>query len=268
MILATDLDGTFLGGKSLHKQQLYRLIRKDTTISLVFVTGRGLETVIPLLNDPIIPNPDFIICDVGATVVNGHTLEAVQPLQNDIEKNWPGLLKIQECLKDIDELHYQEVPQQRRCSFYADNKDRLADITERMEAIGCDVIYSANKFLDILPKGVNKGSTLTRLLKYLKADMQDVLVAGDTLNDLSMFQCGLNGVVVGEAEPALTESTSLIPNVHKARLAGAGGILESIRHFERLAHYFSSFDEQVIEEEQTDAPQLVMMYHRFPYELK
>ena len=118
MILATDLDGTFLGGKSLHKQQLYRLVRKDTSIILVFVTGRGLETVIPLLNDPIMPNPDYIICDVGATIVNGHTLEAVEPLQNDIEKNWPGVLKIQECLKDLTELHYQEVPQQRRCSFY------------------------------------------------------------------------------------------------------------------------------------------------------
>ena len=86
MLLATDLDGTFLGGKSLHKQLLYQFIRDQQDIQLVFVTGRGLESVIPLLNDPIIPNPDYIICDVGATIVNGHTLEPVESLQASIEK--------------------------------------------------------------------------------------------------------------------------------------------------------------------------------------
>src|SRR5262245_53375562 len=100
MLLATDLDGTFIGGKSIYKQQLYKMIRENKDICLVFVTGRGLETVIPLLNDPIIPNPDFIICDVGATVVNGYTLEPVDPIQSAIEKNWPGSLKILERLKD------------------------------------------------------------------------------------------------------------------------------------------------------------------------
>src|SRR6188768_4111586 len=123
MILATDLDGTFLGGKSLHKQQLYRLIRKENDIRLIFVTGRGLETVIPLLNDPIIPNPDFIICDVGATIVNGHTLEAIEPLQHEIEKKWPGHFRIKEAIKEIAGLEYQEVPQQRRCSFCARDKE-------------------------------------------------------------------------------------------------------------------------------------------------
>jgi hydroxymethylpyrimidine pyrophosphatase-like HAD family hydrolase len=49
MLLATDLDGTFLGGKSSYKQQLYQLIRENKDIRLVFVTGRSLATVIPLL---------------------------------------------------------------------------------------------------------------------------------------------------------------------------------------------------------------------------
>lgn len=268
MILATDLDGTFLGGKSLHKQQLYRLIRKDTSITLVFVTGRGLETVIPLLNDPIMPNPDYIICDVGATIVNGHTLEAVEPLQNDIEKNWPGVLKIQECLKDLPELHYQEVPQQRRCSFYVEREAILEEVKRRVAQIDCEVVYSAGKFLDILPKDTNKGTSLLKLVGYLEADTDDVLVAGDTLNDLAMYQCGFKGVVVGNAEPKLQEATRLLPDVYQAKRAGAGGILESIRNFERLAHYFERFDKQLIQPEQNESPQLVMLYHRFPYEIK
>jgi glucosylglycerol-phosphate synthase len=268
MILATDLDGTFLGGKSLHKQKLYRLIREDISTSLIFVTGRGLETVIPLLNDPIIPNPDYIICDVGATVLNGHTLEAVQPLQNEIEKGWPGLLTIQECLKGIDGLQYQEVPQQRRCSFFTDNGEQVEEVRERVAAIDCEVIYSLGKYLDVLPKGVNKGSTLLKLIKYLHAGMEEVLVAGDTLNDLFMFQYGFKGVVVGEAEPALTDATAGLPNVYHARQPGAGGILEAEKHFEGLWRSVSQPEEAVNQHDLNEHPQLVMMYHRFPYEIR
>jgi len=112
MLLATDLDGTFLGGKSLHKQTLYRLIRERDDIQLVFVTGRGLESVLSILNDPIIPNPDYIICDVGATIVNGHTLEPIEPLQGSIEQKWPGRLRIEETLSHLSELNYQEVAKQ------------------------------------------------------------------------------------------------------------------------------------------------------------
>lgn len=268
MILATDLDGTFLGGISLHKQQLYRLLRKNTSIIVVFVTGRGLETVIPILNDPIIPNPDYIICDVGATIVNGHTLEAVQSLQHDIEKNWPGPLAIRECLADIPGLHYQDVPQQRRCSFYLDKDDFLPEIAERAAAFDCDVIYSANKFLDVLPRGVNKGTTLQNLLRFLKADPESVLVAGDTLNDLSMYQQGFNGVVVGNAEPALMDATAGMHQVYHAAIHGAGGILESLHRFDRLAHFAQEVDERVSPHGQGEEPQLIMMYHRFPYEVK
>lgn len=268
MILATDLDGTFLGGKSLHKQQLYRLIRKDKSIRLIFVTGRGLETVIPLLNDPIIPNPDFIICDVGATIVNGHTLEAIEPLQNEIEKHWPGRIKILECLGDLPGLQYQEVPQQRRCSFYTDDVNLIETVREKVAAIDCEVIYSAGKFLDVLPRGVNKGSSLISLVNYLKADAEDVLVAGDTLNDLSMFQCGYKGVAVGKSEAKLVEMVTAIPNTMIAKDEGAGGIIEAIKSFERLSHYAENIREEIKRLENTTSPQLVLMYHRFPYEVK
>ena len=74
MLLATDLDGTFLGGKQSDRLKLYRLIREEKKISLLFVTGRGVESVMPLLSNPVIPNPDYIICDVGATVLDGNHL--------------------------------------------------------------------------------------------------------------------------------------------------------------------------------------------------
>lgn len=269
MLLATDLDGTFLGGISLHRQQLYRIIRRDPSIRLVFVTGRGLETVLPLLNDPIIPNPDFIICDVGATIVNGHTLDAIQPLQSKIEQKWPGVLQVQQKMEAMPQLQYQEVPQQRRCSYYTSDTSLLPKAKELAAEIGCDVLYSAGKFLDILPAGVNKGSSLTNLVDYLRIDPSEVLVAGDTLNDLSMYQCNFKGVVVGEAEQLLLDATNDIEGVYQASIAGAGGIMQAMKQFETFKKYIPKEDEKILlQSKSTTEPQIVMMYHRFPYEVK
>ena len=70
MLLATDLDGTFLAGDPESRLKLYQLISAHPDIQLAFVTGRGLESVSPLLSDPTIPEPDYIICDVGCTVLS------------------------------------------------------------------------------------------------------------------------------------------------------------------------------------------------------
>lgn len=266
MLLATDLDGTFLGGKSLHKQLLYQFIRDHQDIRLVFVTGRGLESVIPILNDPIIPNPDYIICDVGATIVNGHTLEPVEPLQGTIEKKWPGRLRITELLSDLTALQYQEVPQQRRCSFFTNDENLIGQVKEKVTSLNCEVIYSAGKFLDVLPKGVNKGSSLTKLVKYLQADPAKVLVAGDTFNDYAMYTCGYKGVVVGNSEDRLIKATEGIAGIHYAGPAGAGGILEAIWEMPEFANRFTRPKEKEIGTVHAETPQLVMMYHRFPYD--
>ena len=56
----------------------------------------------------------------------------------------------------------------------------------------------------------------------------DVLTAGDTLNDLSMFESGLPSVVVGNAEPRLRAALPTSEQVYHATRAGAGGILEAL----------------------------------------
>ena len=57
LILATDLDGTFLAGSPQQRHRLYRLIDQHPGITLIFITGRGLEAVMPLLADPAMSSP-------------------------------------------------------------------------------------------------------------------------------------------------------------------------------------------------------------------
>lgn len=266
MLLATDLDGTFLGGKNLERLNLYRLIQSHRDIRLVFVTGRGLESVLPLLNDPIIPNPDYIICDVGATVVNGRTLEPLEPIQGDIEKRWPGIFTLKERMTSMKDLYFQEVPQQRRCSFYYEKDTDISAIQKIADSYGCDVLLSAGQYLDILPGGVNKGATLKQLIRTLNFAEEMVLVAGDTMNDLSLYETGFNGVVVGGAEDALCKATSNISTVYHAKNQGAGGILESMLHFPAFQSYYKKATKSVTNNKQQGEPQLLMVYHRLPFD--
>lgn len=233
LLLATDLDGTFLGGSPGDRTALYEWIRLQEDLCLVFVTGRGLANVRPLLDDVEIPNPDYIICDVGATVVNGNDLQPMQPLQKDIEKKWAGQELVRTRMEQVSGLTYQEVPQQNRCSFYYDATTAIDVATQIAAELGCDVIQSAGRFLDVLPAGVNKGSTLTQLIQLIKYPAGKVLVAGDTMNDRSLYDTGFRGVVVGEAEPALVQYTLHHIHVLQSPNAGAAGILDGIRWFGR-----------------------------------
>ncbi|QQD16518.1 glucosylglycerol-phosphate synthase [Sphingobacterium sp. UDSM-2020] len=268
MLLATDLDGTFLGGKMADRLKLYRIIKNQKKIKLVFVTGRGLESVIPLLNDPIIPRPDYIIADVGATIVNGHTLESIEPLQGEIEKKWPSIYDIQRAISKVEHIEYQRVPQQRRCSYYYGTDTDLDQVTAIAEEFSCDIITSVDKYLDILPREVNKGTSLLKLIQYLNIETDQVLAAGDTMNDLSLLEIGSQAVAVGRSEQSLLEATKSNILVYQAESAGAGGILECMSKISHFKRYINNIEplEQIKARENKN--QLVMVYHRLPFDFK
>ena len=58
-----------------------------------------------------------------------------------------------------------------------------------------------------------------------------MVTAGDTLNDLAMFETGLSGVMVGNAEPALRAALPRLSRTYLAEGHGCEGIVEGLRHF-------------------------------------
>ena len=265
MLLATDLDGTFLGGNLQSRLRLYQLIASRDDLVLVFVTGRGIESVMPLLADPTIPRPDYIVADVGATIVRGDTLLPVQELQEAIEAVWPGELVVADALAHISALQRQEVPQERRCSYFCEAHHIDDEVRRIVDQLDCDMLFSAGKYFDVLPRGVNKGNTVLKLVDHLGIDHDEVLVAGDTLNDLSMLRLNVKGVCVGRSEQELLDVTRDQPLTFHAEKAGAAGILEAIRHFSFIdAEIVDSFLSH--EGELRGDADLVIVYHRLPFE--
>ena len=264
MLLATDLDGTFLAGDPEDRLSLYQTIAAHPEIKLAYVTGRSLEAVLPLLADPTLPQPDYIIADVGATLVHGDSLQPIQPLQSVVDARWPGETQVASAIEAFG-LERQDVPQARRCSYFC-TPEQAANpaLREIANELGCDLLYSAELYLDFLPRGMNKGSSLQALADWLELDHDQVLAAGDTLNDLSMLSASFHGVCVGQSESALLEATRSHSRTLHANRPGCGGILEAFAHFGFLGEHGIAAERR--QAAQPGKAELVMVYHRLPYE--
>ncbi len=264
-VLATDLDGTLLAGTPDARRRVRELFAAVADTEgprprIVFVTGRGLESILPLLSDPTIPMPDYIIADVGATIVHGHDLHPVENIQQEIADRWPGSQAVLKALAGFPRLQRQSVPQERRCSFLASEADITPALRAAVEELDCDLLISAGCYLDVLPRGVGKGPALLRLAEVLDIDPATIVVAGDTLNDLSMYETGLRGIVVGKAEPALVQQLRRRAQVYIATGEGCNGILEG------LAHHGALPSGRPVEQGTRGDADLVMVYHRQPFD--
>lgn len=232
LILATDLDGTFLGGSDSQRRQLYEAISARRDALLVFVTGRDLDFIRALIAEPGMPRPHFIVGDVGTTVVDGGTFEPLAAVQDDIAARWGEANdRVMAMLADEPGLRLQPTPFRHRVSYYYEPASLRLETVAKIESAGFDCLLSADTFLDVLPRGVAKGPTLRRLLDALGLPEEPVLVAGDTLNDLSLFETRLKGVAVGNAEPKLLDAIAGFPWVYRSAHPGAAGISDALRHF-------------------------------------
>lgn len=234
-VLATDLDGTFVGGSDEQRAELYGWIREHRDdVMLIFVSGRGQPHMRDVARGSGL-EPDYFIGDVGTTVESGvgGPDEALEPVLQWLGATWPthAPRRIDEVMSRHPRLTPQPVVGGRRKSYFYDDEPAALRAAGELRTLGFDVLLSDNQYFDVLPRGVQKGPTLLRTLRALRLSPQRTLVAGDTLNDLSMFRTGLSGVAVGNREPALDRALRGTSNVHMSSLPGAAGVLEALQRF-------------------------------------
>ncbi|MDF3822795.1 HAD family hydrolase [Leptospira sp. 96542] len=260
LVLATDLDGTFLGGSDAERAGLYQWLqamraRQPSDLTLIFVTGRDLPFIRSLVAAGVVPRPDYVIGDVGTTIAGGPDIAPLSALEADIAARWTGGAASAEQARDAlrallaeePGLREQDTPFRYRLSYWYEPELLSPATLPKIQAAGYDGLLSADTFLDVLPRGVSKGPTLRQLITHLRLPPQDVLVAGDTLNDLSLFATGLRGVAVGNSEPALLEALQALEReqaldepaqaheiqsrrIYRSPRPGAAGILDAVHH--------------------------------------
>ncbi|MFW5654908.1 MAG: HAD-IIB family hydrolase [Roseicyclus sp.] len=233
LVLATDLDGTFLGGPEASRRRLYDWIAANReNVGLIFVTGRDPGFIRDLTRKGGVPRPDYVVGDVGTTIASvgpDHLLSPIEELEAEIASAWGDAgSRVQAALHRMPGLRLQSTGFRYRLSYDMDPEAFDPATLDIVAGMGLDALISANRFFDVLPKDVSKGPSLLRLLTHLGVPNERCLVAGDTLNDLSMLALGLPAVAVGNSEPALLEALKGQEHVHFASGEGAAGIAEAI----------------------------------------
>ncbi len=234
-VLATDLDGTFVGGSQQQREDLYAWLRAHRDeVMLIFVSGRGQAHMRELAHSLDV-QPEYFIGDVGTTVEHGQqgSQQAIEPVRQWLGAAWPtrAAQRIDDVMRRHPRLSPQPVVGGRRKSYFYDDEPAALRAAVELRTLGFDVLLSDNQYFDVLPRGVQKGPTLLRTLRALRLSPRRTLVAGDTLNDLSMFRTGLCGVAVGNREPALDRALRGSAHVHRSSLPGAAGVLEALQRF-------------------------------------
>lgn len=241
LVLATDLDGTFLEGNHQIKDFFYNeLMRLREQVMLIYTTGRPVETVKQFCEYGYLPNPEFVIGDHGTHIVDGIHFHPVECLQNPIIQKWNnGNNRLKELLRNEAGIQLQPIDPPYRVAYYYDPHDLQNHTVQKIIDAGFDAILSCDMYLDIVPRNVNKGSSLMNLLNHVGINNEIVITCGDSLNDLSLFQTGLKSVAVGNSEPNLLskiQDLNLV-NVFQSKFPGILGIIDGL-HFYKMTELF------------------------------
>ena len=232
-VLATDLDGTFLGGSRAQREALYTWLgARRAYITLIYVTGRTLRSVRQVAERlPAEAHPDHVVTDVGTSAFTWPSGQPLAAVERWLDGNWDtdAHRRIDAALSLHTHLQPLSDVAGRRRSFHYTDPERALCARRDVEAAGFDAIISHDIFFDVLPRGVSKGPTLLQVLSALSMPRERVLVAGDSLNDLSLFETGLRGVAVANSEPQLLTAVRTLPNVSLSEEPGAAAVLQAMR---------------------------------------
>ncbi len=220
LLLCTDLDRTVIpnGFQPEHPdaRKLFSEFCSVDGVTLAYVTGRHIALVKHAIYNYALPEPNFIISDVGTKIyrmVEDQWLEMPE-WQVEIDKDWKGKTPedIKQILAPISELILQESRKQNthKLSYYLPLYIDNQAVIRRMESalakadIDVSIIWSLDEpkntgLIDVLPRHATKLHAIEFLQNKLKYAHEQVIFAGDSGNDLPVLTSQINAVLVANA---------------------------------------------------------------------
>lgn len=236
--IITDIDNTLIGDDNSRLAELTDILNDHYhEIGFGVATGRTIESAADILAQQGLPPPDVIISSVGSEIYYGKGRHYGKGWETHISAKWDRR-KIKRLLDRLDYLEYQEEKVQRpfKISYnMSPAKDRLAEIHDLLLKNRCryTLIYSHQKYLDILPYRASKGKAIRYISYKWEIPLGHLMVCGDSGNDEEMLRGEPLAVVVANHNPEL-QALKGNRSIYFAKQPCAGGILEGIRHYQFL----------------------------------
>jgi len=264
--LCTDMDRTVIpNGMQAEDTQARRRFRdfcSSPDVTLVYVTGRHRALVREAITEYALPEPDYVITDVGTRIyrVAGDRWYPLEHWENEIERDWNGRShgELMQLLAPVGELLLQEDSKQNthKLSYYLPlhcDHERVMAETERLleaEGVEASLIWSIDEpenigLLDVLPRNATKLHAIEFIYHELGYGLEEVLFAGDSGNDLPVLSSEVRSVLVANADKGVQEAAQRLAAEHghadalylaKERGLGmngnyAAGVLQGVWHF-------------------------------------
>lgn len=245
-VLATDIDNTLTGDEAALRDLATQLetLRRREQLFLILATGRRLAHVLSGFVEEALPQADSIVTQVGTEIYLPPFAVDMAPLaawQEQLQQHFSRSRALT-FLQGIEGLEMQPDVYNTalKVSVFLhrapDPHAAAREIRQRIAASDLGeyyhVVWSSGKHLDIIPAQAGKGNAITFLLQHLDLQPEGVVVAGDSGNDLSMFEAYPQGIVVANAQPELLALREQGSGSHFfAAAPGAGGVAQGLRHY-------------------------------------
>lgn len=233
-LLVSDVDDTLVGDEQALDHFL-AAIDGLTNFRLALNSSRPIASIQRTLHDlPQTVRPAAIIGAMGTEISIGGA----------VDRQWTKRFMsfnrepIDDVMRDLGcPPHDDEMQTPFKASF-AVPMDRRQDVLDAIEQTGvrCRIIRSGESDFDVLPENAGKGHATLYVADVFDVSPRQMIVAGDSGNDLAMFDIATLGIIVGNARDELRTAID-----HRAVNAGgdfyfavyprAAGLLEGLQHF-------------------------------------
>lgn len=235
-LLISDLDDTLLGDPAALRRFSAWWKKHGTCARLVYASGRFYESIAQSITEHDLPAAHAVIGGVGSEIRLYPSGEWIDAWREDLSRQW-DLQAIRRALQRFSRLELQPRQYQSpyKLSYY------LRDAAcEELESVRCtaershgpvEMVYSSQRDLDLLPPGVNKGSAAAFISWYWQYRKRQVIVCGDSGNDLAMLQRRFRGVVVANGAEDVKHLRD--PDIYVASRSYADGVIEGLDYWLR-----------------------------------
>ncbi len=131
-------------------------------------------------------------------------------------------------IRKVDNLFESLEPHPTKLLMTGDPTLILKAEEELVEKLGdrMDIFRSAPFFLELVPKGIDKAKSLTRLLTKINLTPADLIAFGDGYNDLSMLKLAGMGVAMENAAPEVRAEADYVTLSNEE-----DGVAAALTHF-------------------------------------